>query len=477
MSELQGQTATTNAPHNHGAQPGAPDAEAFNFELPTNAHPAPQLPENDTIVPATHTKTTATTPADKGSRSQGPPTRAPATHPAAIPTNTSTNTRTIPQGQATHAPVTQTPGIGNPPTSTTTPPAAAPASVSFSEKLDGSDRGWKVKALLRILCVNLALVGIGTIAWSCYSLAAHGGYAPASNDYIDYFSDIFDGPDMAWPGLITFCVSVAWCLACLAILAIRKRPMHPGACVALDLLLWLSYCVTATWVVFAVLQLESWGPGNGFWDDSGSSNSYWSGEYILASNGTIVWDAGTSPSGTPVRDCDQPNSNEYAGNHRFADCAELDAFVNKLWQEKPHRVSVLTAGLACQFLCLVFHFILFVWACVDTHRYNNRKVGKDAEKLAAGIVQTMIVNGAIVPPSGQMYMRPGPGEGQYYQLPNQHAYPMMPMNAQHMPGQHMPGQVPVAHGGYYHPGHSAPPGPSGVSQQVPMVQKTSTRYT
>jgi hypothetical protein len=242
----------------------------------------------------------------------------------------------------------------------------------------------------------------------------------------------YDSPSLGynsyavWPGLITWSVSIAWVALCIIIFLVRKRPVHPGVRVTMDLLLWLSFIITAMLAIFALRDVLDYGlyggPDSWNYDYSGSD-----GDYVLASNGTWVWEQDTTYINSP-RDC--------TGYTQFQNCEEQDAYVNKMWSEKGHRSNVTLTGVVCQFFGLILHFALFVWACVDTHRYNRSKVSKDAEKMAANIVQTMITSGAIVPPPGQAQMKPQPGQVMYYQMPpNQQGYPMQPPYMQQGPSE------------------------------------------
>lgn len=323
--------------------------------------------------------------------------------------------------------------------STTTPiaPTTEEEPLTLNKKLNNADRYWKFKGILQVLAIILGLIGIGTIGW-CVSTTP-------MNDSLTYGYDEYW---TLWPSLITFTVSIIWCFACLLGLVVRKRPVHPGLRVSIDLLMWLAFLVTALFAMVSLMELLQWGEygdlsGSGY---GGYSSSY--GDYELQANGTWVWeDSRDSSSTSYTRPCNRTSSYSYGAS--FKDCAEQDAYVNKLWQAKPHRESVELTGVVCQFAGLVIHFILFVWACIDCHRYNRTKVSKDAEKIAANIVQTMITNGAIIPPPGQAHMRPAGPWAQpqmgYYQLPPQGQ--MYPMAATRTPqGQPMIQQYPAPQG-------------------------------
>jgi hypothetical protein len=383
---------------------------------------------SDQITPAPRAQDSVATP-----KPPTPPPAATAAPPQSYLTRPTTANGPVPTA------VPSAPGPAGP--STTTSHALAPTTeepLNLNATLNHADRYWKFKAALQAAAITTGLIGIGTIGW-CVSTTP-------LNDTLTYGYDEYW---TLWPGLITFSVSIIWCVACILGLIVRKRPVHPGLRVALDLLLWLSFLVTALFAMVSLTELLQWGE---YGDLSGSYSGYSSsyGDYELQSNGTWVWESTRdSDSTSSGRSCDRTSS--YYG-YGFKDCAEQDAYVNKLWQEKPHRQSVELTGVVCQFFGLVLHFALFVWACIDCHRYNRSKISKDAEKMAASIVQTMITNGAVIPPPGQAHMRHGAPWGQqqmgYYQLPQQgQAYPMMAMHPQ---GQSMPQQYNAP------PGHAGP---------------------
>jgi hypothetical protein len=351
-------------------------------------------------------------------------------------------------------------------TSSTLPPTTAQHATAedhqtLNEKLNNSDRYWKFKTGLHILTIIFGLIGIGTIGW-CVSTMGDG-----YSSYGDYMGYGYDQYWTLWPTLVTFAVSIIWSFICIAVFVLRKRAVHPGLRVAMELLLWLGFIVTALFAVVALLEIFSWGVDGNL----GYSSSY--GNYVLANNGTWVWeqddrDSGSSStyygSSSYQRPCNRTttaSSSYYTG---FRNCADQDAYVNKMWQEKPHRQSVELTGVVMQFFGLLLHFALFVWACVDCNRYNRTKTSKDAEKIAAGIVQTMITNGAVVPPPGQAHMRPAWAQPQmgYYQLPPQQGYPMANMHPQQM-APHESG----APQQYYGPQHSGGLSTGSIAGPVP----------
>jgi len=339
-------------------------------------------------------------------------------------------------------------------------PAATDASspLTLNEKLNAADRYWKFKAGLYALLIIAGIIGIGCFGW----IRAKTRFSD-----ILYFSD---STGYTWPCLITFTISIIWSAICILVFVGRKRAVHPGVRVSMDLLLWLAYIVTILFAMlglYSIIQFGQYGAINSEKIPSSSSSGY-----FLAENNTWVWLQSSDPDYASQRSCSGYSYS--SSSFDSTTCAEQDAELNALWHSKAHRLHVALTGVVCQFLCLVLHFTLFVWACVDTHYYNRTKVSKDAEKLAAGIVQTMIVNGAILPPPGQAHLpqqRMGHGataQPIYHQGSGQQGQGMHPMGMQNN-GQAM--HMPPAQ---YHAGTPvetsamaiAPAGPSGEKGQA-----------
>lgn len=300
------------------------------------------------------------------------------------------------------------------------PSSAAPASVpatpdrsadqddlTYNEQLNAVDRYWKFKMALRIAMIFASIIGIGCLGWALSTanrLPTDWGY----------------GYDSSWSlpwGLITFSISLIWCFLCIIRLVIAKQPVHPGVRVTMDLLLWLGFLVTALFTMYALLDLVYWGEDGDIGYSLGYSSTY--GDYVLQKNNTWVWETSDDYAGvTYERVCNGSSSYTYYETLPFHSCAEMDAYVNTLWHEKGNRARVELTAVVTQWLGLLLHFTLFVWACVDCHKYRHSRVSKDAEKLAAGIVQNMVQNGAIVPPPGQVHMRDQGWQQAYQQLPS-----------------------------------------------------------
>jgi hypothetical protein len=377
-----------------------------------------------------------------------------------VPPPDTTNPASPPNVHTT-SPSTAPPTVAQP--STTNP--ASEEHETLNDKLNAADRYWKFKFALTLVLLITGFIGIGCFAWLMSSDRNQDNfYSGYGLGYYGYYT--------VWPSFITWSISIIWCVVCILCFVARKRAVHPGVRVTMDLLLWLGFIVTALFATSALYEILDWGRdgdlGYGY-SYSGSSSS---GDYVLENNNTWVWEQDSSYINIP-RDC---NGTSYSYEQAmFKDCAEQDAYVNQLWHQKGHLANVMLTGVVCQFLGLLFHFALFVWACVDTNRYNRTKVSKDAEKLAAGIVQTMIQNGAVMPPPGQAYLRPQMG---YYQLPPQHqqmgyapqqAYPMANMHpTMRMPMQQNQAMTP----GQFHPNGPAP----GPTTAGPSNEKSQPRY-
>jgi hypothetical protein len=281
---------------------------------------------------------------------------------------------------------------------------------TYNEQLNAVDRYWKFKMALAIALILSGIIGIGCIGWAV---------STAKNLPSDYAYGYDSTWSLPW-GLITFSISVVWCFLCILLFVIRKRPVHPGVRVTMDLLLWLGFLTTALFTMYALIDLLQWGE-YGTLDYGSFYSSY--GDYVLQRNNTWVWESNSENSGiTYPRSCNSSSSSSsysyYYDTPPFANCAEMDAYVNALWHAKPNRARVELTGTVCQFLGLVLHFALFVWACVDTHKHRRTKVSKDAEILAAGIVEKMVQNGTVIPSSGQAHNRAPGWQGAYQNLPS-----------------------------------------------------------
>jgi hypothetical protein len=159
-------------------------------------------------------------------------------------------------------------------TNTTAQPTAAEESQTLNERLNTGDRYWKFKTALQTIAIIIGLIGIGTLGW-CFSNTPSYG-----------FSYGYDSTWSLWPSFITFSCSIIWCFACIGIFVFRKRPVHPGLRVAIDLLLWLGFIATALLALVSFFELSQWADYGDMGNSFGQSSRY--GDYELAPNGTCA---------------------------------------------------------------------------------------------------------------------------------------------------------------------------------------------
>ncbi|KAF3046928.1 hypothetical protein E8E12_008048 [Didymella heteroderae] len=347
---------------------------------------APRAPQITTTSPAGHTTTIP----------NSPPALA-----ASVPAQAAANSTTPTSNATIMPPSSAAPVPANPDRS------ADQDDLTYNEQLNAVDRYWKFKMALKIAMILASIIGISCLGWALSTankLPTDGGYGYGSSWALPW-------------GLITFSISLVWCAICIARFVLAKQPVHPGVRVTMDLLLWLGFLVTALFTMYALFDLLYWGDDGNMSYSLGYSTSY--GDYVLQKNNTWVWETSEAYSGvTYDRVCNGSSSYTYYEPLPFHNCAEMDAYVNTLWHEKGNRARVELTAVVTQWLGLLLHFTLFVWACVDCHRYRHSKVSKDAEKLAAGIVQNMVQNGAIMPPPGQPtpHMRGSQWQQSYQQM-------------------------------------------------------------
>ncbi|KAF1927524.1 uncharacterized protein M421DRAFT_92952 [Didymella exigua CBS 183.55] len=355
---------------------------------------APQAPQITTTSPTGHTTTLPNSPAAPTTTSPTGHTTTLPNSPAAPTTTSTSNATFMPPSSA--APVPATPDR-----------SADQDDLTYNEQLNAVDRYWKFKMALQIAMIFASIVGIGCLGWALGT----ANRLPSNWSY---------GYDSTWSlpwGLITFSISLIWCFICVMRFVVAKHPVHPGMRVTMDLLLWLGFLVTALFTMVALIDLLYWGEDGNLSNSLGYSSSY--GDYVLQRNNTWVWETSDSHSGvTYERVCNGSTSYTYYEALPFHSCAEMDAYVNTLWREKGTRARVELTAAITQWLGLLLHFTLFVWACVDCHKYRQSRVSKDAEKLAAGIVRNMVQSGAIVPPQGPPHMRGYAWQQAYQPLPS-----------------------------------------------------------
>ena len=66
-----------------------------------------------------------------------------------------------------------------------------------------------------------------------------------------------------------------------------------------------------------------------------------------------------------------------------------------LWQTKSQREGLEIVVAVVQWLDVLLHFVLFVWACVDTNKRNRGKKVKDTQAIADRVIRDMEARGLI----------------------------------------------------------------------------------
>ncbi|KAI0161734.1 hypothetical protein GGR52DRAFT_137964 [Hypoxylon sp. FL1284] len=219
---------------------------------------------------------------------------------------------------------------------------------------------WTVTKL--VLTIFTTMLGIIIIGLSCVFVAEEGDGAASA-----YYSLPIAVLSVLWNGaeLITFCVRA------------RKdvqRGIHPGAHVGMDLVFWIAGVFGVLFSVMVTISLE------GMIMDceraKDSSYGYWS----------------------------------YCDDYHYQD----DSYMNDMY------LPTLRAVVAMFCLFTITHFVLFVMACIETHRRNCLK--------PAGIVVPPAMAGMYYPPP------PPPGAAPYYPYP----MPMAPQQARVVPEAQAP---------------------------------------
>ena len=191
------------------------------------------------------------------------------------------------------------------------------------QQIHADDPTFLWKYILRALAIVLALTSTGLIGWSL-------AHPTLTYDRYVYYAWPNEGGDdyyLAWE-FITLGLSVIWNVANIVVLLYRQRPVHPGANVACDLLLWLGFIVTGA----------------------------------IATGGaeTYLW---YYPS-----DYDDFGQDEAVNSNDIND-------VNR-------KGIIMAVGAALSFVVMVMHFALFISACRYTNaRRLNDKATAIAERL------------------------------------------------------------------------------------------------
>lgn len=198
-------------------------------------------------------------------------------------------------------------------------------SATSRARVRDAERLWIAKFIFRITTLVVVLIAIGCTAWALDRSAALG------SEYHQFL--------LPWQ-FITLGISVLWNIANIIVRLSRPRPMHPGANVGMDLVLWLGLIVTGVFAIFPGLDNLS----------RSESLSYYS----------------------------------YQSSRR-----------GRLQRALNHLGVVEVVGCAFTFLAVLLHFTLFVWACVDVNRRNKEIVDRRAAVIAQTMVTEMAQQGVL----------------------------------------------------------------------------------
>ncbi|MCJ1432156.1 hypothetical protein MMC27_001512 [Xylographa pallens] len=175
----------------------------------------------------------------------------------------------------------------------------------------------------------------------------------------------------------------------MIVLLSRKRPLHPGANVGMDLVLWLGLIVTSSFAIIAAIGEIQWTAEDYGYDEVNSLT------YIQLPNGTYGYVDGhytEAPNGTEY--FVTGNSSDAVACGGYESCAQEYQIMNQ-----HHTLGmVLVVGVAFSFAVMLLHFALFVWACVDTHKRRSGKLDKRAQKIAQNIIAEMVERGVLPQP-------------------------------------------------------------------------------
>ncbi|MCJ1382659.1 hypothetical protein MMC17_005772 [Xylographa soralifera] len=244
---------------------------------------------------------------------------------------------------------------------------------TFRAALHDGERYWAWKFALRVIAIIFALVAVGTLAWAS---------TPRNMSFNEYF---YLTPWEFFP----LGISIIWNVANNITLFVRKRPVHPGANVGMDLVLWLGLIVTSSLAIVSATQELQWLPDDYDYDMTNSLN------YIQLPNGTYGYVDGHYT--------EAPNGTEYFVTGNSSDPVACSAYESCAQEyrigSRHHKLGiVLAVGVAFSFAVMLLHFALFVWACVDTHKRRSGNLDKRAQRLAQNIIAEMTERGVLPQP-------------------------------------------------------------------------------
>ncbi|KAI9756774.1 MAG: hypothetical protein M1835_000707 [Candelina submexicana] len=226
-----------------------------------------------------------------------------------------------------------------------------------------ADKRWIWKLCFRAAATVFSIVGIGCTAWAV-SENAH----------------LADTTQQAFWLVLGF--SIIWNIINFIVLLARNKPIHPGANVGCDLILWIAYVVTGVIAAFGVDQDVRF---------EGNFRYY----YCYS---------------------------DYPGARSGETCPGFNSCDDALGVLK-QRGEVEAAGVAFAFAAMILHFALFVAACIDVHALKRVQDEQRAVKVAETIIAGMEKRGQL-PYQQQPPYQPA------QDFPQQHPYnpPVQPIN-------------------------------------------------
>ncbi|KAI9816478.1 MAG: hypothetical protein M1827_001610 [Pycnora praestabilis] len=259
--------------------------------------------------------------------------------------------------------------------------ALTPASRAQLQKRDR----WHIpKISLRLLATILSIIGLIMFAWAM------------SNTTPEYTTPYDEAYYLLPWVFIGLGLSILWNTATLTTYLTLHRPIHPGAHVALDLIIWLALLTTGIIAIFGAISDIQYNVSNINinYDLDSSSDLY------TYPNGTSYYDTYNVTSET-YDTTQAPPCAAFAGN-----CKQQDAAIHAV----QHKGVVDAAGCGIVILAALLHLALFVWACRDTDVRNKSRANRRAVRIAQDITAGMAQRGQ---PPGQGGQVPSEKQGQY----------------------------------------------------------------
>ncbi|MCJ1484479.1 hypothetical protein MMC06_004650 [Schaereria dolodes] len=209
-----------------------------------------------------------------------------------------------------------------------------------------AERYWPAKFVGRIIALLMGFVAIGTISWS-----------------ISY-GDVLHFWAIPW-NLISLGLSEIWNITNIAVLFVRSKPIRPGSKIGCDLVLCIILMITGVLVNFAAI-----------------GNLHWIAEFDPSLDEPHY---GRFPNGTYGIILPDDTLANILPCYPYVTC-QLATDVTK---DIHHLGAVELVGCVATYLVTLVHFILFVWACVDTHRRRTHKINNRPTEIGGTMITEM----------------------------------------------------------------------------------------